>query len=189
MLTTAAPGRLQTTTDSHEDDASTTLLGKPADDRFEFPRGIMGEFARAPEIEAIADALIHAHRALFDHLLDAKVRYLWKAKGGKSAGKDRLGACQKPSGLLAFFSGDDFVIWLGLDNCLAHRLTNRQVEALVFHELLHTNATEDPDTGEIILGINPHDFEGFNEELRVYGPWSSDLERVTEIARQLELFG
>lgn len=188
MLTSVASGRFQTATDSSTDDASTTLIGTPADGRFAFPAAIMGEFAKAPEIEAIADALIHEHRLQFSHLLDANIRYLWKAKGGKSHGKDRLGACQKPSGLLSFFSGVDFVIWLALDNCKSSLLTNRQVEALVFHELLHTAATEDPDTGEIIFGIAPHDFEGFNEELRIYGPWSSDLERVTDIARQLELF-
>ena len=114
--------------------------------------------------------------------------FLWKDKGGTSAGKMKLGACQKPSGLLSFFSGTDFVIWIALDNCKALRLTNRQMEALVYHELLHTDAEEDEDTGEEILGLRAHDFEGFNEELKHYGPWSADLQAVVDMGRQLSLF-
>ena len=175
------------TLDARDSGSAETLTGTDPNAVFRFPDVIYGDFAKAPEIENIADALIHEHRARFGYLSDAKVVYLWKAKGGMTAGKLKLGACQKPSGLLSFFSGTDFVIHISLDNCRKLRLTNLQMESLVYHELLHTDAEEDEESGEEVLRLRGHDFEGFVDELAHYGPWSADLQAMSE-SMQLSLF-
>ncbi len=61
---------------------------------------------------------------------DAQVRYLWKARGGRSGGKAVYGKCVKVSGLAAFLAdGADYIVWLGADVVDAAGLTRWQVEA------------------------------------------------------------
>ena len=54
--------------ESHETE---TLTGTPANQVFQFPDVIFGDFVKAAEIEHIADALIHEHRERFAYLSDA----------------------------------------------------------------------------------------------------------------------
>lgn len=141
------------------------------------------EFVDAPDITRIGSALISAYEATFGHLQSREIAWLWKRKGGASGGKATLGKCQKPTGLLRHFAGADFVIWLAADHCRDHRLTAHQVEALVYHELLH--AGEDEGGKPVIL---PHDFTGFLREVREYGAWKPDLSNAAHSFGQMPLF-
>lgn len=50
-------------------------------------------------------------------------------------------------------------------------------EALIFHELLHIGYKEN-NKGEVAWKIRRHMIETFPEEVRVYGPWRSDLDEL-----------
>jgi hypothetical protein len=139
------------------------------------------DFLPAPELREIGQKLIAEYEGDFPFLHTATITYLWKKKGGKSGGKDTLGKCQRPSGLLKHFSEVDFVVWLGADNC-AH-FSRKQIKALVFHELKH--AGYDIEKGE--YATVSHDFEGFAREVEVFGDWRSDIVRMRR-AFQGELF-
>jgi len=140
------------------------------------------EFAQAADLEEIGQALIYAHRATFSHLDSLTVTYLWRAKGGKSAGKPVLGKCQKPAGLLAYFANTSWVIALAADHARDFGLSRWQVEGVLFHELLH--AGEDVKTME--PSLLPHDTEVFAAEIEEYGLWSSDLCFVAKAFRTVE---
>jgi hypothetical protein len=162
----------------------TTLTGEPAGMRYPVPSDeqffdVMydpGEFTEAPDLARIGSALIAAHEARFSHLQTRTVVCLWKRTGGKTKGKAMLGKVVKPSGLLRYFadkadgSAVDVVLWLAADHCRDKRLTHRQVEALVHHELLHTG---EDDAGNLIL-VGP-DFVGFSAEISEYGLWDESL--------------
>ena len=111
----------------------------------------------------------------FGHLRDREVVYLWKASGGKANGKLVLGKCQKATGLVAHFSKADWVVWLAADHGRDLGLTRWQVEAGLYHELLHAGADE---VGTPTL--YPHDAEMFRAEIEQYGLWKSDLRFVAD---------
>lgn len=133
----------------------------PEEDLFDAERA--GGFLVAPDLEAIGRALAGRYIA-FGHLRDMVVTYLWREKGGKSHGRETLGACQKPTGLLRHFSGSDFVIWLAADHLREREAKAYEVEAIVFHELLHTGSNDDGDP--VLIG---HEWEGFGAEIEQYG--------------------
>lgn len=63
-------------------------------------------------------------------------------------------------------------------------------EALVFHELLHCDQARDKegelkfnDEGRPVWGIRGHDIEEFNEVVRRYGAWKSDIQEFLDAAR------
>lgn len=159
------------------------LVDARAEDKFEVP-GDSQFYIEKDEVEFIKDdrltelgnALI-AERGCFHDLQSRKIVFLWKRQGGKTKGKVTLGKCQKPSGILAYFAASDFIIWVAADHARENQLTNWQMEALVFHELKHCDVDYD-DKGELKLAINPHDLEAFVDEVRIYGAWKSDIERM-----------
>lgn len=150
-----------------------------------------GDYLPAPELEALARRLIATERA-FGFLADwtGALTFLWRRAGGKRGGKAVYGRCQSLAGVARHYAGASYLIWAAADHCRAARLTGRQLEALVFHELCHlAPGEEDEETGEqappVLVG---HDFEGFLAELDVYGPWRPDLARAGETFAQLALF-
>lgn len=138
------------------------------------------EFLPAPDIEAIAEALISHHA--FPWAGEVIISYYWRDKGGTSQGKSVLGKCVKLSGLAKVGIGGDFVIWLAADTVRERGLTAWQLEAAIYHELLHVGWDDDADKP----GVESHQFEGFLAELREYGAWHEDLASMT--ATQLPLF-
>ena len=122
----------------------------------------------------------------FGHLRDREVVYLWKASGGKANGKLVLGKCQKAAGLVAHFSKADWVVWLSADHGRDLGLTRWQVEAALYHELLHAGQNE--QTME--PAVYPHDAEMFRAEIEQYGLWKSDLRFVADCFQGvLPMFG
>jgi hypothetical protein len=140
-------------------------------------------FIPGADVERIANMLIGRHPEHFKVIQNFKVAYRWRAKGGSRQGQRVLGRCQKTAGLLREFSGVDFVVMLSGDHCRACRLTFHQIEALVFHELCHIEAS---DTYQ--PRINGHDFEAFVQEVRLYGAWKPDLQLAESAFVQPSLF-
>ena len=143
------------------------------------------DFIIAPEVAGIGRKLIRTYDEEFHRIAFAEIGYFWKKKGGKTAGKRKLGQCQKPTGLLRHFSEMDFIVWIAADHC---RFINYyQITALVFHELKHAGYNPENDEYE----IKTHDFEGFNSEIEIFGAWKSDIAAMQKAfagAEQPKLF-
>ena len=151
--------------------------GRP-EDRYPVPAG-HGAFWLAGDIEVIAQRLIDRQLPDFP---ECSVTYLWKASGGGAGGVATLGKTVKASGLTEFFAQCDFIVWLGADHVEGMEFTRYQVEALVFHELLHIVKIENED-GDAKAILRGHDFEGFQREIDVYGFWMTD---AAAIARSVQ---
>lgn len=140
----------------------------------------------APELADIAEGLI-SKRGFLSELMNAEIRYCWRRKTGVSKGRVKIGYCKRASDLLGHFSGADFIIWLSATTARDGKFTPRQVEAAIFHQLLHI---ETDDEGNFISAR--HDFEGFAQEIRHYGTWAEDLKLAVpafKAAEQMSLFG
>ena len=142
------------------------------------------EYLAAPDLHELAQDLIGEHAAL-DAAGEWHIRYLWRRKGGSSRGKMTFGRCQKLSGLARHFAAADFVVYIAADHATAYEFTRRQLEALLFHELLHID-TEEDDHGTRKPVHRAHDAEVFRAELEVYGLWDEGLR---ETFGQLEFPG
>ena len=145
------------------------------------------DFLPAPDVQNLAFELIERYPE-FEHLQTADLGFAWKQKGGESNGKPTFGKCQKPSGLLKFFSKRTFVVWLAADNCREYGLGPEQIEALVYHELSHAGEEEDKQ-GNPKPVIVAHDIETFGLEVGRYGLWTDDLRRIKPVFDQAELPG
>jgi hypothetical protein len=162
------------------DVAPDDLAPIPSDDLF------ASDFLPDPVLGAIVGGLIEAHGDELDHLHEFGVQIVWKRKGGGSHGRMRRGRCQSAAGLLKHFSDADFIVWIAADTSREVELTNWQLEALVFHELLFASFKEDKD-GVKSPAIKPVDFEVHTAELDRYGLWSAELRAARVAFDQLPL--
>lgn len=161
----------------------------PAPDDVDFldeddPERIL-DFKPGRDLEPIGAALIEAHPELFRRHGDYAIRYLWKREGGSKNGTAVLGTCRKASGLVKYWADCDFIITLAADHVRMRQFSRWQLEALLFHEMLHI--AYDFDTQKPVL--RAHDFEGFTDELRHYGLWRGDFQAIGRVVRQLPMFG
>jgi hypothetical protein len=123
----------------------------------------------APELANLAARLIEQHGFLA-RLGTCRIDYLWERKGSNSKGKRSIGRLKRVSGTWRRYCPFQFVISLSADTARLAAFTDRQVEAALFHQLLHID--QDAKGNWIRVG---HDFEGFGTEVRHYGPWTEDL--------------
>lgn len=151
----------------------------PADHQFD-----ERDYLNAPDLERIGRALIMSNDIRFGFLHNARIAFLWKKDGGTSGRKVVFGKTTKANAVIRHFAEVDFVIWLGANHCRDYALSNWQLEALVYHELLHCDID---NKGKFI--VSPHEFEGFLAELRNYGAWLPDLEAAASAFSQMPLFG
>lgn len=163
----------------------TTLLRVPGDKEFESQAT---EFLLAADVEQLAGDLIELCPEL-RKLEEASIGYCWKRKGGESGGSSVFGKCTKPSGLLAFYTERHFIIWLAADHCREWEFGDRELEALIYHELCHAELTEDEDTGQMKAKTLAHEVEMFVSELELYGLWHDSLKRAKYGFDQVELPG
>lgn len=126
----------------------------------------------------VGEALI---RAKLTHLLDVPIAYLWKAGGGTRNGRAVFGRAARVSALLRVFIRPKGFVILSADHVRNAKMTRFQVEALIYHELMHFRF----DEGQLSLG--GHDFEAFHFEVAEYGKWRPDLASAHETFKQLDL--
>lgn len=143
------------------------------------------DFKEDDDLIILANQLIAAHETTLGHCRNLRIAYLWKKKGGGKGGKGTLGKCQSLSGVAQHWGRADILIWLAADHCTDLKLTGRQLEALLFNQLLRIGW--DADKGVAVL-VDP-DAAFFLKELEVYGLWQADLERAGETMHQLRLGG
>jgi hypothetical protein len=142
-------------------------------------------YLEAPELANIAEGLIGQHGFL-EELAHCDIRWYWKRKTGVSKGRVKIGFMKRASDLLGHFTGADFIGWLSATTLRNGRFGDEQVEAAVFHQLLHIGGD---DKGNWIFV--PHDFEGFAQEVRHYGTWTEGLKlggTAFVAAQQMGLF-
>lgn len=142
------------------------------------------DFKEDDDLEILASQLIAAHETTLGHCRNLRIAYLWKRKGGGKGGKGTLGKCQSLSGVAQHWGRADILVWLAADHCKDLKLNARQLEALLFHELLHIGW--DADKGQAFIA--EHDFAGFLKELELYGAWDQDLQLLAHHKSQLRLF-
>lgn len=127
------------------------------------------DFQAAPGLANLADELIERHGFL-SQLENCRLEFKWQRKGANSKGKRSIGALKRVSGVWMDFCDAQFIVYLAADTARLAGFTDRQVEAALFHQLLHID--RDAKGNWIKVG---HDFEGFGTEVRHYGPWTEDL--------------
>ncbi len=146
------------------------------------------EFLLDDTLTAVYEQLITDYPETHGYLPQVDVKVVWKQKGGKSQGKERLSFCAKTSGLAKFFAAADFVIWLAADHILEREWTDSQIRAAISHEMRHIG-WEDGEDGEdgkaVIVG---HDAELFWSEIKELGAWQEFISRTAEVFEQAGLF-
>lgn len=98
---------------------------------------------------------------------DVRIGFLRSFKEKRSSGRDVFGECIKVAELYEPFCPYDFLIVLYEENIAAAGFTDRQLYALMHHELLHVGVSE--KDGELEYRIVPHDVEDFDEIIGRYG--------------------
>lgn len=129
------------------------------------------EFLEIDSLKGMANGVIGQWPEL-QYLAGHELRFLWKAEGGKKSGAPILGKCVLASGLVEFFGLANWIVWLGADWCRELEFSDEQIEAALYHELLHC---ELKGKNEDEPGIRGHDFEGFSKEIERYGFWEETL--------------
>lgn len=125
-----------------------------------------------PIYEAIADELIRSVEKL-RQIRESKVKIAYLASNHemKKNGRAVLGQCEKVAEKYKWAIPYDFTITVFLPN--VERLTEKQLQILLYHELLHVGV--DQDGNEERYSIVPHDIEDFEAIILEYGlDWSSD---------------
>ena len=132
-------------------------------------------YEESPEVADVAYDIINDHRT---ELQDANIAYFFRHGPWRSKGKNVLGQAKKVSGLYRELTGKDYVIVISAD--FWQQATEAQQKAIVHHELMHCGKNED---GSWVL--HDHDFNGFNQELKLYGVWTGDLKQMDQQRRQI----
>lgn len=153
------------------------------------PRAIMARLIETcPQFETLRTA--EARIAVFFRLEP-------KLRGGKAV----LGTLALPiwqgslgalaSWLLAEHEGDYPAFLLILDADWWQSATDREREALIFHELMHADQARDKEgeprfdpSGLPVWAIREHDITAFNAEVARYGAWTQDIRDFLAAARE-----
>ena len=114
------------------------------------------------EYAAIGEMLIASYDE-FKDIREAEITivYLASEQAKKQKGKLIFGQCEKIADKYKWGIPADFTITVFEPNI--EGFTPEQVEALIFHELLHVGVEDDR------LFIRPHDIEDFSAVLKKYG--------------------
>lgn len=162
-----------------------------------------GIYWRAPEVEQIIKDLVEI-KCLFPDLQGVPILALFTEKKMTSSGKTVLAKIKKssefelalietmlwkddaPEPSPAYIMIVNYNAWLDLGKILIERVGEvDQCEALVFHELCHTEVKIN-DQGIASYKTKNHDFNGFFVEVAKYGAWLPDYQ-MTEKAFQGEI--
>lgn len=153
----------------------------PAQSAIAFPGkyAFINGFTATDDLTTLGHNLIREHASL--QWLDGfTVKFLWKEKGGQKGGLATLGKCVLLSGLARHFGESDYVIWIAADHARAWELDDGQLEALLYHELLHCELITDENSDEVRAGVRGHDAEVFFDEIAKYGLWRESLTRLRQ---------
>lgn len=149
------------------------------------------QYLPAKSLQDVGSALVRSPIRGLGDLLKAEVdiRYLWRRKASSSKGKKVVGKCSKIGPRERHFAGNaDIVIEVAADEARARKMTQWELEAVVYHELKHIGVECDEETGDITIGIVGHDVELFADEVMHYGLWRTELEVANAAFEQAGMF-
>lgn len=130
----------------------------------------------APDLEQIGHDLLE----MYPELAPARrvnICFTWERKGGKEEGYTRYEKAVRLGADARILGGFDYRVWLAADHIRAHRVRAIDVEAMLFHALLHVRAGQPKS----------HEFFGFTHEFNRYGAWRHGLRVAAVTAHQMEL--
>ena len=105
---------------------------------------------------------------------DARIVFLESEHEPKVNDRKTLGKCEKVATKYKWGIPADFTITLYEPNI--EGLTEKQIEILILHELLHVGIKEDIDFNEAYF-VQPHDLEDFKYIIDKYGTdWDTVIE-------------
>lgn len=143
----------------------------------------MSKFENAPEVQEVANKLIGQFHS---HLVEAKIRYLFRTGDWVSKGMPVYGQAQKCSDKDKFLTGYDFIITIAKEYW--DEMSPDEKKANVDHQLLHCGRGASDYQGNPTWVKNEHDFEGFVTEVKRHGFWTEELKRFDIQYRQLTMF-
>lgn len=155
-------------------------IPKPA--AFKDDDGEKVEFCEAPDLEEIGERLINDPTAGLGQLKNMAILYLYKRSSGFAGGIPVLGRLKRPTELESFFEKTDYVLWVSAARANEAKLTVRNMEAEIYHLLLHAEINEDGKPGLVAP-----DVKGFVKEFKRYGPWREEQKALRKNFRQLSL--
>jgi hypothetical protein len=169
-------------------DGPNTLSGQPAGARAKVPADahfgdkeyLSGTFAGAANLMEIGATLIGTLPEL-RFLEDSQIGYLWKKKGATRSGKPVMGEIKRVPPREGFYSELEWIVIIHAPHVTM--LTNRQLEAEVYHELSHLMWDDENEN----IRLRGHDLEMFREEVDRYGLWTPDLEAARETFSQVAI--
>lgn len=125
------------------------------------------EFVKvSEEYSGLAERVIDAHEDLhWIRNVGVRIGYLASDREKKKNGRFVLGECVKVPELYRPYVPHDFLVVIYERNAAA--LTERQMEILMYHELLHIGIDEEGE--ELKYVVNPHDIEEFRVVADKYG--------------------
>lgn len=135
----------------------------------------------------IMEELVAKHH---QHLAEAKIAIAWRFGWKPDAdGRLILGRCKKGSDLDRELNDYDFVILLNHEVWNSAGFSEKQMRALVDHELCHCqraiDANGEPkqdEQGRTVYRVRKHDLEEFREVVRRNGLYTADLEEFARAA-------
>lgn len=125
--------------------------------------------------------LLDAHH---EELADARIVLAWNTGWKPDVdGRCTLGMCKKASDLSRELAPYDFIVLLRREFWESDKVTDRQRDALLDHELQHATVAFDKDgepmvdeRGRTIFRIRKHDIEEFGAIVSRWGLWKRDLQ-------------
>jgi len=132
----------------------------------------------APEIDDAIQMVIEKYPDKFKFHLEAKFLGVFRYKASKRGNKFILGSAQGVSELYKTIIHCDYIIQIWRDAWF--QMDDKGKEALIFHELSHCfiDKKEDKKNSGLFsysFRLLPHDFEGFTDELEIFGNWTGNL--------------
>lgn len=153
-------------------------------------------YSNAEEVEEIAKDLIADHYPEIAGNPLVKIIYRFEDPARNKNGKVVMGECKRMTGLNSYLYHDGHDFDPGTDPFFLiliaytvwRKLSEKQREALVDHELAHIGCERDEE-GNTRLSINAHDVEEFESVVRRHGMWKTDLQRFAEAVEETVLPG
>lgn len=122
-------------------------------------------YKESEKYKLIAEKVINEHDELAWIPNCVNIAYCSSLKEKTRNGGDVYGECKKVEEVYKVFIPYDFIIIIYDQICF--KMTDEQLEILLYHELLHVGINE--KDGKTEYKINPHDVEDFSVILRQYG--------------------
>ena len=158
-----------------------------SDEAFPLPdiEEFYGEFLPDESLDALL-AAIRGHFHAFDRFRGLNIKIFWQNDAGKEEGRIKIGSSSKQNSITRYLANVDWVIFVNHKAAAQYGLTNWQMEACVFHQLMHIEVEHEGDA--IKLKTHPHDIGLFHAEVINYGAWYFDLKNTARSFEQAGLW-